>query len=88
MSVPGVIAFCIGVVVISGLVFGLGYLARDAERDSRRRILEYREAEKETEDLVHRLIYGEEHDDSASGPASFGKRDAESHQSSRSDLKD
>lgn len=88
MSFIGVIVFCLGVVVISGVVFGLGYLARDAERHSRRRILECREAEKEAEDLVHRLIYGEEYDDSASGPASFGKRGAESHQSGHSDLKD
>ena len=72
MSIPGVIAFCLGVVVIGGMVIGFGRLAKDAEDDSKRRLLEAEKAQRETEALVHRLVYGE--GDDYSVPNSRGTR--------------
>lgn len=72
MSIPGSIAFCLGVVVIGGMVISFGRLAKYAEGDSKRRLLEAEKAQRETEALVHRLVYGEGGDYST--PNSRGTR--------------
>lgn len=64
MSILGWIAFCLGAVVIVVGVIGITRVDKNAER----RILEDRETKKETEALVHRLVYGEDGENSASNP--------------------
>jgi len=72
MSILGWIAIFLGAVVIVAGVVGLGRLAKAAEDDSKRCLLEAEKTQRETEALVHRLVYGEGDDYSA--PNSRGTR--------------
>lgn len=68
MSILGWIAISLSAVVVVVVVLSIGRFDKDADR----RILETMEAERETEALVHRLVYGEDADNSA--PNSRGTR--------------